>query len=326
MVAEQGQTVDIDPGLRILILSPPKERIGDDLNTNSIVLRISYGTVNLLYTGDASTAAEDVMEKTGYPLDAQILKVGHHGSASASSAAFLSRVRPEIAVISLGKDNPYGHPHRETLDRLNAAGPAIYRTDIDGTLLVQSDGARYSITTEKDSGNIWSVPVAASTTAGTVVSSPTPSPAIPGATFPPLTVPVTLPAIPANVSIPIPSFTLPPVQIGNASSVYISATQFNAPGDDRENLNGEWVRLTNRGDDTVLIAGWTLTDTGSKNPYIFPAIVLLPGTSVSVYTGSGTMNDTSLYMGRTEPLWGNSGDEATLKDGRGNIIDRRSEG
>jgi hypothetical protein len=117
---------------------------------------------------------------------------------------------------------------------------------------------------------------------------------------------------------------MPSVQIGNASSVYIGAVQFDAPGDDRENLNGEWVRLTNRGDDTVLIAGWTLTDKGNTNPYTFPAIILLPGTSVTVYTGSGTMNDTSLYMGQTRPVWGNSGDEATLMDGRGNIIDRRA--
>jgi competence protein ComEC len=324
-VAEQGQTIDIDPSLRILVLSPPKERIGDDINTNSIVLRISYGTVNLLYTGDASTAAEDLMEKTGYPLDAQILKVSHHGSSSASSAAFLSQVRPEVAVISLVADNPYGHPHKEALARLNAAGPVLYRTDSDGTVLVRSDGARFSVTTEKNAGNIWSVVTTLPPNSGLTNTSSSPAPATTGSVSPPLTIPVTLPPIPANISVPVPSLTIPPVQIGTASSVYISATQFNAPGDDRENLNGEWVRLTNRGDDTVLLAGWTLTDTGNKNPYTFPATLLLPGTSVTVYTGSGQMNDTSLYMGLTEPLWGNSGDEAILKNGRGNIIDRISE-
>jgi competence protein ComEC len=114
-VAEQGQTIELDPSLRILVLSPPNERIGDDLNTNSIVLRISYGTVNLLYTGDATTAAEEAMRKSGYALDAQVLKVGHHGSSGSSSAAFLSRVRPEVAVLSLAGDNPYGHPHREAM-------------------------------------------------------------------------------------------------------------------------------------------------------------------------------------------------------------------
>jgi competence protein ComEC len=325
MVAEQGQTITIDPALRILVLSPPKDRIGDDLNTNSIVLRISYGTMNIFYTGDASTAAEDAMEATGYPLDAQILKVGHHGSSSASSAPFLSRVHPEIAVISLGKDNPYGHPHKETLDRLKAGVPLLYRTDLDGTILVRSDGAAYSILKEKDGMDIWALPATGSSVAR-ISTTPLPGLTTPSGSSPPLTIPVTLRTLPANISVPVPPLTLPPIQIGNASSVSISAIRFDAPGDDRENLNGEWIRLTNRGDDMVLLAGWTLTDRSAKDPYIFPAIVLLPGTSVSVYTGSGMMNETSLYMGRIEPLWGNSGDEATLKDGRGNIIDRKSEG
>jgi hypothetical protein len=100
--------------------------------------------------------------------------------------------------------------------------------------------------------------------------------------------------------------------------------QFNEPGDDSRNLNGEWVRLANRGDGAVLLAGWTISDRNSVYPYRFPAFLLLPGSSVTVYTGSGEMNDTSLYMGKTEPIWGNSGDLATLRDGSGNIIDRRS--
>jgi hypothetical protein len=68
-----------------------------------------------------------------------------------------------------------------------------------------------------------------------------------------------------------------------------------------------------------------MSDQNSVEPYRFPAFLLLPGRSVTVYTGSGEMNDTSLYMGKTGPLWGNSGDEATLRDGSGNIIDQRSE-
>jgi competence protein ComEC len=317
VVAEQGQTIDIDPALRILVLSPPKDRIGDDLNTNSIVLRISYGTTSFLYAGDATTAAEEVMLKNGYPMDAQVLKVGHHGSSSSSSKAFLSRVGPEVAVISLGKDNPYGHPHKETLTLLQAKVPDVYRTDVDGTVLVRSDGASYSVSTENGKGNIWAVP---SATLGGTPSS-TSVPATPATTF---TLP-TLPPVPSNVTLPVPSVTVPSVQIGDASAVKISAVQFNAPGDDRENLNGEWVRLTNTGEGPVLISGWTLTDASTTDPYIFPAIVILPRESVTVYIGSGTMNGTALFMGRASPLFGNSGDTATLKDGAGNIIDQRSE-
>jgi competence protein ComEC len=325
MTTEQGQTIDIDPSIRILALSPLKERIGDDLNTNGIVLRISYGTLNLLFTGDATTSAEDVMEKAGYPLDAQILKVGHHGSYRSSSSAFLSRVRPELAVISLGKDNPYGYPHRETLQRLQDAKTVIYRTDENGTILVRSDGATYSVVAEKNCGDIWSHSGAGAATPGTtnsMLSPVTTGTTTPSASF---TLPVTLPEIPSTITVPMPSFTLPALQIGNASAVYISAVQFNAPGDDTKNLNGEWVRLAYRGDGAVLLSGWTLSDHSSAEPYRFPAFLLLPGSSVTVYTGSGVMNDTSLYMGRPEPLWGNSGDLATLKDGSGNIIDRKSE-
>jgi beta-lactamase superfamily II metal-dependent hydrolase len=325
IVAEQGQTIDLDSSLRILVLSPSKERIGDDINTNSIVLRISYGTVNLLYTGDATTDAEPAMMKAGYPLDADILKVGHHGSSDAGSTAFLNRVDPEVAIISLGRDNEYGHPHRETLERLNAAGHLVLRTDLEGTVLVTSDGATYSVVTEKDSGNIWSQP---GTTTVTAITTTTPvSPVTTGATPAPVpfTLPVTLPTIPSNITVPVPSFTLPSLQVGNASSVSISAVQFNAPGDDTKNLNGEWVRLANRGEDAVLLTGWTLADRNSAEPYRFPAFLLLPGNSVTIYTGTGVLNDTALFMGRTEPIWGNSGDLATLKDGSGNIIDQRSE-
>jgi competence protein ComEC len=316
-IAERGQKIDLDPSLGILVLSSPEEQFGDDINTNSIVLRITYGTVNLLYAADATAVAEDVMERAGCPLDAQILKIGHHGSSDASSAAFLSRVNPEVAVISLGRDNEYGHPHEETLERLRAAGPLVLRTDQDGTILVRSDGKTCSVATEGGGGEIWSRP-------GRDTAVPPVSPTTTGTLLPsaPFTLPVTIPEIPS--AFPVPSLAFPSLQIGNASSVYISAVQFDAPGDDRKNLNGEWVRLANGGDSPVLLTSWTLADRSSAAPYRFPAFLLLPGSTVTVYTGSGEMNDTSLYMGRSEPLWGNGGDMATLQDGSGSIIDARS--
>ncbi|MGA2121365.1 MAG: MBL fold metallo-hydrolase [Methanoregula sp.] len=329
MVAEQGQSIDLDPALQILVLSPPKQHFGDDPNANSVVLRISYGTINFLFTGDMGGEAEDALVKTGYPLDAQILKVGHHGSEYSTSKAFLARVHPEVAVIEVGKDNPYGHPHQATLQNLADAGVTVYRTDRDGTILVRSDGVSYSVTTGNGSGSVWTTTTSAQQTSGTVTATmetlspapvlPTPSP-IPTVPTPPTVPP--LPTIPSNISVPV---TLPPVQIGNASSVYISATQFDAPGDDRANLNGEWVRIANRGDSAVLIAGWTLSDRTGAHLYVFPAVLLLPSTSVTVFTGSGTMNDTALYMGQTTPLFGNNGDVAILRDSAGTIIDQKTE-
>jgi len=317
LVAEQGQTIDLDPSLRILVLSPPKERLGDDINTNSIVLRISYGTVNLLYTGDATTPAEDAMVKSGYPLDAQVMKVGHHGSSGSSSAAFLLRVKPEVAVLSLGEKNDYGHPHKETLERLNAAGPRLYRTDTDGTIRVVSDGSTFSVTTENGAVDFWRVATPATTAPATATPAPGATLPIPSIT---LNATDLASAIPSPVSLPV---TLPPVQIGNVSGVYISGVRFDAPGDDRENLNGEWVTVSNRGDEAVLIAGWTLSDRTGSDTYVFPAVLLLPSSSVTVFTGSGSMNDTALYMGRSSPLWGNTGDTAVLRDGAGTIIDQK---
>lgn len=301
-VAVQDDTIDLDPALRIVVLSPPEKQFGDDLNTNSIILRISYGTINFLFTGDAGSEAETALAKSGYALDAQILKVGHHGSMHSSSPAFIARVHPETAIISLGRDNPYGHPHKQAIDTLTDAGATIYRTDRDGTILVRSDGISYAVKIGKDlrdlAPKLTPKPLVNSTNASIVLPIPT------------------LPATAINISIP---------QIGNASNVVISATHFNAPGDDRQNVNGEWILLTNRGNDMVLIAGWTLSDNSRSILYTFPAVYLVPNETVTIYSGTGTLNNTALFMGKTEPVWNNSGDIAILKDGSGKIIDQMSE-
>ncbi len=84
--------------------------------------------------------------------------------------------------------------------------------------------------------------------------------------------------------------------------------------------------LTNHGNDMVLIAGWTLSDNSHSTLYTFPAIILVPGETITVFSGTGTLNNTALYMGKTEPVWGNDGDIAILKDGHGSVIDQISEG
>jgi competence protein ComEC len=319
-VAIQGQTLDVDPMLRVFVLSPPAHRADDDLNTNSIVLRISYGTIDFLMAGDMGGEGEDALTRSGYPLEAEILKIGHHGSSSSTSAAFLRQVSPETGILFVGEDNPYGHPHRETLALLKERGVTVYRTDRDGTIAVRTDGLSYSVKTETNDQGIWNVSAALATTEVLPVFT---LPTLPG--LEPVPLPqVTLPPAPGNYTLPLPSLIVP--QIGNSSSIYISATQFDAPGDDRLNLNGEWVQLTNKGDDTVLIAGWTLSDRSQRTLFTFPAIFLVPGESVTIFSGTGRLNSTALFMGKTEPVWGNSGDIAIVKDGRGTIIDQRSEG
>ena len=103
------------------------------------MLRITYGTTSWLFTGDAEVPAEQAMLASGLELDSTVLKVGHHGSETSSSVEFLNAVTPEIAVISCGKDNSYGHPHDIILDRLKNV--TTYRTDRLGSVVLITDGA-----------------------------------------------------------------------------------------------------------------------------------------------------------------------------------------
>lgn len=126
----------------------PPEPLGTDANNNSIVLRISYDTIDFLFTGDIESGAESAILERAPPVEAEVLKVAHHGSGSSSTAPFLAQVDPEIAVISVGASNPYGHPDPGTLARLRDAGATIYRTDLHETIVVTTDGTTYSVEPE----------------------------------------------------------------------------------------------------------------------------------------------------------------------------------
>ncbi len=125
----------------------PAEPLMSEFNNNSVVLRVSYGTIDFLFTGDIEEAGENRILNRGGMVEAEILKVAHHGSGESSTAPFLAPVDPEIAVISVGA-NPYGHPAIETLQRLRDAGATIYRTDRQGTIVVTTDGTNYSVEEE----------------------------------------------------------------------------------------------------------------------------------------------------------------------------------
>lgn len=146
---KRGDTLTLG-GLSFAVLSPEGPG-GGDLNDGSIVLRLAYGKVAFLSTGDAQQTAEASMLGAGEPVEAQILKVGHHGSRSSSSPAFLAAVHPEVAVYSAGLGNSYGHPHAETLAALAAVGATVYGTDTNGTVVVTSDGAGYKVEMAKQS-------------------------------------------------------------------------------------------------------------------------------------------------------------------------------
>ena len=108
----------------------------DDLNNSSIVLRADYKGMSALFTGDAEKEEEQAMLTDGFKLKANLLKVGHHGSSTSTSPEFLKKVKPEFATISCGKENDYGHPHRETKAILDRAGITTLRTDEQGDIII----------------------------------------------------------------------------------------------------------------------------------------------------------------------------------------------
>ena len=119
-----------------------------ETNNTSLVLRIDYGVTSFLLTGDMENTAETDLVNSGANLKADVLQVGHHGSSTSTSYLFLNAVLPEMGVISCGTGNKYGHPHEETLSILRDAKVDVYRTDLQGTITIGSDGQNFTVGTE----------------------------------------------------------------------------------------------------------------------------------------------------------------------------------
>lgn len=130
--------------------------IGDnkkDLNDTSVVLRLEYGNTSYLLMGDATSNVEKDLLNNNVNLKSDVLKVGHHGSNYSSTIDFLNKVKPEYAIIEVGKNNSYNHPRQETLDKLKGLNAKVYRTDLDGTIVATSDGNSIKIETIKTDTN-----------------------------------------------------------------------------------------------------------------------------------------------------------------------------
>jgi competence protein ComEC len=134
-----GTNIEVDTNLKVEMLSPNSETY-DDMNNYSAVIKLSYNNTSFLFTGDAESISEQEMISKGYDLKADVLKVGHHGSATSTTALFLNKVSPQYAIISVGKENSYGHPDNLILNRLKTFGVEVFRTDEAGTIIATSDG------------------------------------------------------------------------------------------------------------------------------------------------------------------------------------------
>lgn len=118
--------------------------VHEDVNDDSLVMKVTHGTHRFLFTGDMEETAEKELLAQNLNLEADVLKVGHHGSYSSTGYLFLRAVNPRYAVISCGVNNDYGHPHQETLSRLNDVGSTIFRTDLIGTIVATSKDGQLS--------------------------------------------------------------------------------------------------------------------------------------------------------------------------------------
>lgn len=146
--------INIDPAISVTILHPCTTM--DGINNNSVVLKVQYDNVGFMFTGDAESEAEAYfMEKTDdATLKSTVIKVGHHGSHTSTSRQFIDKVAPQIAIISVGAGNDYGHPNSDILQRIHNTGAQIYRTDLNGDIIICTNGNTYKVETNKSSNPV----------------------------------------------------------------------------------------------------------------------------------------------------------------------------
>ena len=142
-----GDTYDLG-GATLTILGPVAEDT-TNMNNNSVVARLDYGTTSFLFTGDGEAEEEESLLQAGAELSADVLKAGHHGSKTSSTGEFLQAVNPRWAAISCGWENSYGHPHSTVLRSLEGLGAAVWRTDLDGSVVFYSNGEDITVSAEK---------------------------------------------------------------------------------------------------------------------------------------------------------------------------------
>ena len=305
----EGDSISFE-GVSVDVLGPPEPYLENEArNENSIVLRLQYGGVSFLWTGDAEDGQESYLVKEyGDELDSTIYKAGHHGSSSSSSEALLDAVQPEAAIVSSAYDSQYGHPHEEVLQRLADRSIPTYWTATHGTIVLVTDGDGVSIRTQQDATTDPLLlrdedPVAPGTTAAMEERAQ-------------------IGAGPSDAATLTPTPTI--ATDGGTSSddgeLTVASISADAESDDRENLSDEYVAFQNSGDSSLDLTGWIVSDEAGKT-YQFPdGFTLDPGATVTLHTGSGTDTKTDLYWEAGRPVWNNDGDTVTVTTSEGEVV------
>jgi len=302
-------------GVETRLLGPPDPYLDvDGRNENGIVLHLTFGQTSFLHTGDAEERQEEyLVNEYGSELNATIYKAGHHGSDSSSSSELLDLVSPQVTVISSSYDSQYGHPHEVVLERFAERSIPAYWTATHGTVVMESNGSAVTVKTQ--------------------ASAPTDplkirdgEPIEPGTTTPVKERSV-IAAEGGSVQTVTPSTTptatpTPTVTDGGSdpSALALVDVHADAEGDDRENLNDEYVVFENTGASKLDLSGWTIADSADHVYTVPDGTTLAPGAQITLHTGSGSDTDTDLYWGASAPVWNNGGDTVTVRTADGTIV------
>jgi competence protein ComEC len=292
------------------ILNPVSGLGNPETNDASVVVLLDHGQNHFLFTGDIDGTIEATVVARGTPVTADVLKVAHHGSKYSSSAVFLSAVNPNEAVISVG-NNSYGHPAAETIARLLAAGARVWRTDINGTIVITSDGVTYTV--EPSTVYIYlplvikSTPPPMPTPTDTPSPTPTDTPTPTGTAIPPT-------STSTSTSTPTSTPTQGVVTTGNVVITYI---YYNGAGSLEPD---EYVEIRNDDSRSIQLYNWTLRDI-ANHIYTFPSYIMIPGQVCRVYTNEYHPEWCGFDYGHGSAIWNNTGDCAYLRDATSTLID-----
>ncbi len=267
-------------GVTLRILPPPPT--AESQNIASVGLIVEFGQFRALLTGDAEWETIQHWLASGVPT-VTVLKAAHHGARNGVTPAWLAVTKPRIVVISVGANNPFGHPDPWALRYYATAGREIYRTDLHGTVTVTGyPNGRYVVTT------------------GTIATADSPD----------------------TPTTPEEAITAAATPTATGSSAVVLYVLPDPPGNDNLNLNAEYAVIQNATEDTLRVAGWTLCDT-ARHCFTFPArSQIAPGDSVTVHTGIGTQGVGRFFFNRRQAIWNNRGDVATLTDAAGRLLAR----
>lgn len=291
----------------VAVLGPPEPYLENrDRNENSIILKLTHGKTSFLLTGDAEDDQEAYIVNTyGEQLETTVLKAGHHGSSSSSSEPFLNAVTPQSVIVSSAYDSQYGHPANTVLQRFEKRSIPTFWTATHGDTVFISNGTVTSVQTQQnapvDAGRLRDgSPILPSRT--TDVSERL---LLTGDGTPAVIPDVSRDADNNDENADARDKSPPEFELVNLNA--------DAEGDDRDNLNGEYVTFENTGDQQLNIGGWKLKDSVGKT-YTFPdGVILSPQEKITVLTGDGTDTDTELYWNSGVPVWNNGGDTVIVE-------------